>query len=93
MENTTWKIDNSRINIEIAKWIIETINHVKLKESLNLLSSITYHTYSEDMKFKLSLHDSGYVVITDKHANVVHWGMFHLMIDKLKTIYPSLKDL
>lgn len=93
MENTTWKIDNSKINIEIAKWIIEVINHVQLKDSLNLLHPGTYHTYSEDMKYKLSLHDSGYVVITDNRANVIHWGMFHLMLDKLKTIYPSLRDL
>lgn len=93
MDNVTWKIDNSKINIEIAKWIIETINHVKLKESLNLLHDGVYRTWSEDMKYKLSLHDSGYVVIIDSKTNVVHWGMFHLLCDKLKELYPSLSSL
>jgi len=93
MENTTWKIDNSKINIEIAKWIIETINHVKFRESLNLLKDGTYRTWNEDMSLKLTLHDSGYVVIIDARCNVVHWGMFHLMTDKLKVLYPSLSSL
>lgn len=93
MQNLTWKIDNSKISIKLAKWIIETINHIKLKDCLNLLNPGTYHTYDNERKYKLSLHDNGYVIITNEHLHVVHWGMFHVMIDKLKELYPSLKDM
>lgn len=93
MENLTWKIDNEKISIEIARWIIETINHVKFKEAINLIKPGVYHTFYEETRIKLSLHDSGYVVITDDRANVVHWGMFHILCDKLKDLYPSLRSL
>ena len=93
MENATWKIDNSRINIEIAKWIIEIINHHYMKDSLGLLNRGTYRTFSDDMKYKLSIHDSGFVTVIDQRANVVHYGMFHLMKQKLKEIYPSIEDV
>lgn len=93
LENTTWKIDKSKINIELAQFIIDTVNHVLMKDSLNLMKEGTYRTFTDDMMWKISFHENGYVVVTDKRANVVHWGMFHLMKDKLKELYPSLQNV
>lgn len=92
MENLTWKIDNEKISIILAKELIEIIDHVTMKDSLGLLNSGTYRTFTEDMNWKISIHDSGYVVVTDERSNIVHWGMFHVIKDKLREIYPTLND-
>ena len=93
MENITWKIDNSRINIEVAQWIIEVIEIIYFRNTLNLMSSGVYRTYSEDMQFKLMLHDNSWVCITDMNGDMVHYGMYHVMKDKLLTLYPVLNKL
>ena len=93
MENITWKIDNSRINIEIAQWIIEVIEVVSFKQKLNLMTSDVYRTFSEDMRFTLTLHNNSWVCIMDIKGNMIHYGMYHVMKDKLLTLYPVLSKL
>jgi hypothetical protein len=93
LENLTWKIDNSRINIEVAQWIIEVIEMTLFRKDLNLISRGIYKTFSEDIKFQLVLHDNYWVCVTDIQGNMVHYGMYHVMKDKLLTLYPVLRKL
>lgn len=87
-----WEIKKNMITVELAKFVLETFNHYQMKDTLGLFNGGRYVTYTDDVKFCLHIHENNFILLFNQHRVMILQGPAHLINDKLRDMYPVLKD-
>lgn len=87
------RFNKDLITVELAKFTLERFSHYQLKMTLNLFNNGQYVTYTDDVKYRLTILDNNYMILTNDFNTVVFQGPAHIINDKLRTLYPVLKDI
>ena len=88
-----WKINKDLMTVELAKFTLEMFNQYHMKNTLGLLKVGKYVTYTDDVKYKLEIYDNNFMLMTNDYGVVILHGLAHLINDKIREMYPVLKDL